>query len=1391
MNRGVFKKNLIALLCAAVVAVALLLPAGLQGEINPSSSVAEVALEQVSGQETPIDLGVDSAASVEPETPGEPAAVEGEQAGGDPPQEEYVSGEILAGLDEGVTAEQLNEQLGSMDYVTTRSVSEDDIMLGYVRLQLAEGITVEDATTRMASEPLVKAAQPNYVYYAQDSSPEDADYSAASLQAGQVDEDALAGQSTVINDWRRNSQWALEAVHAYEAWDTVRVEGRVTVAVLDSGVNANHEDLQGRVLAGYNAIDNSATVTDNTGHGTHISGIIAATANNELGVAGVSYNANILPVKVMDSNSTSTANVLAGMKYVAGLTGSNAPKVMNVSIGSSTAWTEGADDALLEALQLVHSKGILVVYAAANKTSGTASSAWESYPVDFDLNTAGDANNPGSIGVINAQQDGNGYKRNNSSNFNVAGKKTKTLCAPGSTILSTSYSGGYSNMNGTSMAAPYVAGIASLVFAANPSLTAADVKTILEDTATDPNPNDNVEGWDDETGYGMVNAAGAVKEAAKRTGGVGAGPTINGTRKISVGQTATVAVSDGGSRTWAWSSSAGGIAVVEGNGTSATVIGVGAGQATIKATSNDGIELSHVVTVEGAAAGQFANAQVSLSQAEYEYTGAECRPGVTVTVVEGGSAKTLRENTDYEVSYSNNVDATTTALVVVQGKGAYANAGSLAKLFIINAASLNDADVNVQGTPTYTGGPVGPPVTVTLNGKALADGVDYTVDYRDNVEVTNGTARAVATITGKGNYRGNAVGNFDIAKASITRVELSQSTYIYGGSAHSPTVRVYGPKNGKADQLLAENADYTVDRPGGRTEVGSYTYTVHGIGNYVGDLSTTLEVAKETLSRVQVAPSTFTYDGGVKTPSVTVWGASGRQLVEGQDYTLSRPNGRINVGTYTYTATPKGGTGGTVKSGSFTIKQGTLGSVSLSQHSYSYDGGVKSPVVTVTSSTGKVLTEGVDYVLTRPNGRSAAGTYTYTARPINNYGGASKSDFFTIEKQSLKNAQVALSYYSMPYDGSAKTPSVTVTLGGKHLVQGSDYSVAYHNNVNVGTATVTISGTSSGNYKDSYNATFTIFSSTTDAQRAHSVQYRTHVQNVGWQGYVRDGAMSGTSGRSLRLEGINISLADHPYSGSIYYSTHVQNIGWQDAVHDGAMAGTSGKSLRLEAIRIWLTDQMATHYDVYYRVHAQNVGWMGWAKNGESAGTAGYGYRLEAIQIVLMPKGSGAPQTSPPNAFSGAFKTDSIQYRTHVQNVGWQDYVADGAMSGTSGRSLRLEGINIRLGSQSGLSGGVQYRTHVQNIGWQGWKSNGAMSGTSGRALRLEAIQIQLTGDVATKYDVYYRVHCQNFGWMGWAKNGESAGSAGYAYRLEGIEIRLVPKGGSAPGSTSGAFRQR
>lgn len=140
-----------------------------------------------------------------------------------------------------------------------------------------------------------------------------------------------------------------------------------------------------------------------------------------------------------------------------------------------------------------------------------------------------------------------------------------------------------------------------------------------------------------------------------------------------------------------------------------------------------------------------------------------------------------------------------------------------------------------------------------------------------------------------------------------------------------------------------------------------------------------------------------------------------------------------------------------------------------------------------------------------------------------------------------------------------------------------------------------------------------------------NVSYKTHVQTFGWQGWKYNGDISGTSGQSKRLEGINIRLTNKQVDGGITYRTHVQSYGWQNWVCDGAMAGTSGESKRLESIQIYLTGDMAKHYDVYYRVHAQTYGWLGWVKNGEPAGTAGYSKRLEAIQIVLVGKNAGNP----------------------------------------------------------------------------------------------------------------------------------------------------------------------
>ena len=302
------------------------------------------------------------------------------------------------------------------------------------------------------------------------------------------------------------------------------------------------------------------------------------------------------------------------------------------------------------------------------------------------------------------------------------------------------------------------------------------------------------------------------------------------------------------------------------------------------------------------------------------------------------------------------------------------------------------------------------------------------------------------------------------------------------------------------------------------------------------------------------------------------------------------------------------------------------------------------------------------------------------------------------------------------------------------------------------------------------------FTATATKSTKMSVSYKVHRQDYDWEeDWKKDGQTSGTEGQCKRLEAIRIKLPDGVSGSSIEYRTHIQDIGWEkNWSKNGEKSGTEGQCKRLEAIQIRLTGEVAENYDVYYSVHAENFGWLGWAKNGEEAGTAGYGYRLEAIRIQLVTKGDKAPELI--GTIKEAMKARLVGYQTHVQDYGTQAYVYDGAMAGTEGECKRMESIRMKL--PSSVNSSIQYRSHVQDIGWEkNWASNGSLSGTTGQCKRLEAIQIQLSGDVAKNYDVYYRVHAQDYGWLAWAKNGESSGTEGYAKRLEAIEVRLVPKG--------------
>ena len=127
-----------------------------------------------------------------------------------------------------------------------------------------------------------------------------------------------------------------------------------------------------------------------------------------------------------------------------------------------------------------------------------------------------------------------------------------------------------------------------------------------------------------------------------------------------------------------------------------------------------------------------------------------------------------------------------------------------------------------------------------------------------------------------------------------------------------------------------------------------------------------------------------------------------------------------------------------------------------------------------------------------------------------------------------------------------------------------------------------------------------------------------------------------------------------------------------------------------------------------------------------------------------------------------------------------------GGVDGVIGMSLPIESIKI----ESGIEGvGVEYSTHIPNVGWQDYVADGEESKVTDSPKRIEAIRVRLTGKNADDYDVYYRVHCQGFGWLGWAKNDEKAGSQGYSYRIEALQIVVVKAGSEAPGSTEGAFK--
>lgn len=195
----------------------------------------------------------------------------------------------------------------------------------------------------------------------------------------------------------------------------------------------------------------------------------------------------------------------------------------------------------------------------------------------------------------------------------------------------------------------------------------------------------------------------------------------------------------------------------------------------------------------------------------------------------------------------------------------------------------------------------------------------------------------------------------------------------------------------------------------------------------------------------------------------------------------------------------------------------------------------------------------------------------------------------------------------------------------------------------------------------------------TDADK-YSIWYRVHVQNEGFQEWCRDGDVAGTEGQSLRAEAIEIiitlkseNLIRNPGEApliAVNYRSHIQNLAWASWVKNGSKSGTTGLGLRMEALEIKLSSLDGLDIGIQYRVHVQNIGWQEWFADGATAGTVGLGLRIEAVEIKLT--GADASKYT-------------VQYRGHLENTGWTSWKKNGATLGTTGEAIRLEAVSIVL----------------------------------------------------------------------------------------------------------------
>lgn len=353
------------------------------------------------------------------------------------------------------------------------------------KIQIQNNLSVEETLYALRRNPDVEYAEPNYIAYAA-VAPDDplfdlqyALYNPGSAPPGSPQEDTAD-------------------IKATSAWVETKGDENIVIAILDTGVDLDHPDIDEKIYSsGYDFINVDSDPTDDHGHGTHVAGIAAAETNNDEGIAGVAWNCKILPVKVLDDlGEGGYSEMIDGIIWAA----DNGADVINLSLGGSFPSTS-----LENALKYAYDMDIVIVAAAGNDGGAVL------YPAAYDdycLAVAATNENDERVTFENSSDDPL-YKWE--SNFGPE----IDVAAPGEEIVSTvptwfPASQGWSSLlpygisSGTSMAVPHVAGLAALIKSIKPNLSADQIMNVIRYSADDVNFVNNL-GKDNYIGYGRIN----------------------------------------------------------------------------------------------------------------------------------------------------------------------------------------------------------------------------------------------------------------------------------------------------------------------------------------------------------------------------------------------------------------------------------------------------------------------------------------------------------------------------------------------------------------------------------------------------------------------------------------------------------------------------------------------------------------------------------------------------------------------------------------------------------------------------------------------------------------------------------------------------------------------